>query len=57
MDVRLQINKNIVFWSADIFLAFSNCLDSDEMQHYAAFHQDLHCLLKYQLRDFPNAKG
>ena len=25
---------------------FANSEDPDEMQHNAAFHQDLHCLLK-----------
>ena len=26
--------------------AMANCEDTDEMQHYAAFHQGLHCLLR-----------
>ena len=25
---------------------FANREDPDEMQHYAAFHQDLHCLIR-----------
>ena len=25
-------------------------IDPDEMQHYAAFHQGLHCLQKYRFR-------
>ena len=33
------------------FLA--NSADSDEMQHYAAFHLGLHCLPKYLFRGFP----
>ena len=28
-------------------LILANSLDPDEMPHYAAFHLDLHCLLKY----------
>ena len=27
-----------------IFFTFTNSVDSDEMQHYAAFHLGLHCL-------------
>ena len=38
-------------------LSFTNSVDPDEMQHYAAFHLDLHCLQKYLFRGFPNAKG
>ena len=26
---------------------FTNSVDTDEMQHYAAFHLGLHCLQKY----------
>ena len=29
----------------------------DEMQHYAAFHQGLHCLPKYPFRDFQKGLG
>ena len=38
-------------------LAFSNSVDPDEMQHYAAFHMGLHCFQKYSFRGFPNTKG
>ena len=31
--------------------------DSDEMQHYAAFHLGLHCLPKYPFRSFMRTKG
>ena len=27
-------------------ITFTNTVDSDEMQHYAAFHLGLHCLQK-----------
>ena len=30
-----------------IFFTFTNTVDPDEMQHYAAFHLGLHCLQKY----------
>ena len=40
-----------------IFVTFTNCVDPDEMQHYAAFHLGLHCLQKYPLRGFLNTKG
>ena len=36
---------------------FTNCVDPDEMQHYAAFHLGLHCLQKYPFRGLPNTKG
>ena len=28
---------------------FTNSEDQDEMQHNAAFHQGLHCLLRYNI--------
>ena len=40
-----------------IFFTFTNSVDPDEMQHYAAFHLGLHCLQKYLFRGFPNSKG
>ena len=30
-----------------IIFTFTNGVDPDEMQHYAAFHLGLHCLQKY----------
>ena len=42
--------------SAD-FLTFTNSVDPDEMQHYAAFNLGLHCLQKYPFRGFPVYKG
>ena len=32
-----------------IFFTFTNSVDPDEMQHYAAFHLGLHCLQKSHL--------
>ena len=55
--VRLQFAKNIVFFCLKIFITFTNSVDPDEMQHYAAFHLGLHCLQKYLFRGFPNTKG
>ena len=50
------------FLNHDVFLSLNfevkgilylvNSADPDEMQHYAAFHLGLHCLLKYQFRGF-----
>ena len=40
-----------------IICNLTNIVDIDEMQHYAAFHLDLHCLQKYSFRDFQNTKG
>ena len=34
--------------------ALANSEDPDEMQHYAAFHQGLHCLLRLKQ---PSASG
>ena len=52
-----MIFKNIVFFHLKIFLTFTNSVDSDEMQHYAAFHLGLHCLQKYSFSGSPNTKG
>ena len=51
-----NLKKN-VFFCLNIFLTFTNSVDPDEMQHYAAFHLGLHCLHKYLFMDFPNTKG
>ena len=40
-----------------IFFTFTNSVDPDEMQHFAAFHLSLHYLQKYLFRGFPNIKG
>ena len=34
--------KNIAFCCLKIFFTFTNGVDPDEMQHYAAFHLGLH---------------
>ena len=44
--------KYCIFLSEDFF-TFSNSVDPDEMQHYVAFNQGLHCLLKYPFKGFP----
>ena len=51
------LKKDIVFFCLKTFFTFSNSVDPDEMQHYAAFHLGLHCLQKYLFRGFPNTKG
>ena len=39
-------------------VTFTNSIDPEEMQHYAVFHQGLHCLhIKYTFICFPNTKG
>ena len=40
-----------------IVFIFTNSADPDEMLHYAAFHEGLHCLSKYPFRGFPFSKG
>ena len=39
-----------MFFCLKIFFTFTNNVDPDEMQHYAAFHLGLHCLQKYSFR-------
>ena len=46
-----------VFLSLKIVLIIANSVDSDEMQHNAAFHLGLHCLPKYLFRGFQYTKG
>ena len=36
--------SNIVFFDLKIVFTFTNSVDTDEMQHYSAFHLGLHCL-------------
>ena len=38
-------------------LILANSVDPDEMQHDAAFHLGLHCLLQYPFRGFKCTKG
>ena len=51
---QIIISKNIIFLSLKMIDQF--CLNQqcrpDEMQHYAAFHLDLHCLPKYPFSGF-----
>ena len=44
----------VAFLTLKIVFVLANSADPDEMPHYAAFHQDPHCLLKAKLifRDF-----
>ena len=45
-------NKNLISY-LKIVIVLANSVDTDEMQHGAAFHQGLHCLPKYPFRGFP----
>ena len=38
--------KNIVFFRLKIFFTFTNSVEPDEMQHYAAFHLGLFTVCK-----------
>ena len=53
--VRLYFVKNVLF-CLKIFFTFTNSVDPDKMQHYAAIHLGLHCLQKYSFKGFPNTK-
>ena len=39
-----------------IFFTYTNSVDPDETQHYAAFHLGLRCLQMYSFISIPNAK-
>ena len=41
--------KKIVLLCLKIFFTFTNSVDPDEMQRYAAFHLALHFLQKYSI--------
>ena len=51
-----NFRKYCILLSEDL-LIFTNSVDSDEMQHNAAFHLGLHCLINYSFMGFLNAKG
>ena len=54
---RVEILNYAVVLSLKAVLILANSADSDEMQHYVAFHLDLHCLPKYLFRGFQYTKG
>ena len=49
---QVEVSNCDDFLSLNVDLILANSADPDEMQHYAAFHLDLHCLPKYPLRGF-----
>ena len=53
-QVIISINYCI---SLKIFFVIANCVDPDEMQHYAAFHLGLHCFPKYLFMGFWYTQG
>ena len=53
---QVIILNNVIFFCLEIVFTFTNSVNPDEMQHYAAFHLVLHCLQKYSFRGFPNTK-
>ena len=54
---QVIIFKNILLFCLKIFFVFTNSVDADEMQNYAAFHLGLHCLQRYSFRGFLGTKG
>ena len=56
-DHRSELPSYDVLKSLKITMISAKCVDTDEMQHYAAFRQCLHCLLKYLYRGFQKTKG
>ena len=45
------------YFCQKIIFTFTNSVDPNEMQHYAAFHQGLHGLQKHSSSGLPNPKG
>ena len=41
LGCQVMIKKNIVFFCQKIFFTFTNSVDPDEMQHFAAFYLGL----------------
>ena len=53
---RLKFLNFNIFLSLKIVFIFVNSADPDEMPLYVAFHQGLHCLLKYLFTNVQNEK-
>ena len=49
-DYTFQIKYCFSFFE-DLIVS-ANSVEPDEMPHYAAFHQGLHCLLKFTFRSY-----
>ena len=49
--------KKYCVLSPEDFYTFTNSVDTEEMQHYAAYRQGLHSLKKCLFRCFLNTKG
>ena len=47
---QVEFSKFDVFLSLKVVFILANSADTDEMQHFAAFHMGLHCLPKYLFR-------
>ena len=46
--------SQVVFLCLKVILILANSADPDEMQHYAAIHLGLQCLLNYPFGGFQN---
>ena len=55
-DHRYNFLNDNLDLSLQVVLILANSADSDEMQHYAAFHLGLHCLPKCPFRGFQNTR-
>ena len=54
---RLKFLNFNMFLSMKTVFILANSADHDEMPHYAAFHQGLHCLSTYRFTGTKNEKG
>ena len=48
--------KILHFFCLEIVITFTNSVDPDEMQHYAAFHMGHYCFRKYSFRGLQYTK-
>ena len=53
----MNVQNYDVCLSLKSVLVITNSVETDEMQHYVAFHMGLHCLPKYLFRGFQYSKG
>ena len=57
LSVKFLETDVSAFLSLKMVLILANSPYTDEMPHYAEFHQGLHCLPKYEFTSIQNEKG
>ena len=56
-ESQVEYSKLWLFLYLKVLFILANSADPYEMQHFAAFHMDLHCLPTYPFRGFQYKKG